>query len=706
MKPDFTPSPYQRAVLEFLLHERGHAFVEAVAGAGKTSTLTWLAEELQSRYPRIIILAFNRHIKEEISGIIKTCGLSAECATIHALGRRILASTYKGKLPDKANGKKYYQLCQNYLMEESFRTGLAIVSQTLTTQLADLVNFARNTLTPLDERSLLSMVDHYDLQVDEEVWEILWRGVEVVIREGAKQFQQTGDHDFGDMVFLPTYLKLSAPQFGLIMVDEAQDLNEAQRATVVLCAKSARLLFVGDRRQAIMGFSGADTESVENIITKIGAKVLPLSICWRCPDSVTLLARQIVPQIEPAHREPGSVQIADEALFLKQVRAGDMILCRTTAPLVKYCLKFLREGKRAQVRGKDLGTTFVSLLKKLSKRPGFGLVTLPKILETYRQERKAMLAHHEDADMLIDSMNDQVETMLALHEAYVVDNGEAATMPGFLLYLDAFFHDENEQNLITLSTIHRAKGLQRPHVYVLRPDLLPHPMAKKGWQREQEDNLLYVAITRAQHSLYFVDGKPAQLILPGEERPAEAELLPLLMADLWAAVEAAPVIELPAAVEATPVAEVLTLPEPVVVAAAPVAEAPIPEPATYEIMAPLQQQEQEPLPDFCPKCHHPLRAGRAARAELPEGKVERKSRRKADAERQRAPGAGPKTVRADGVMRQVFQLTLDPDIINALHALKERREITSASALIENLLAAYPPMAAELQRQQGTPLAS
>ena len=50
------------------------------------------------------------------------------------------------------------------------------------------------------------------------------------------------------------------------------------------------------------------------------------------------------------------------------------------------------------------------------------------------------------------------------------------------------------------STIHRAKGLEADTVHLVRPDLLPHPMAR-GWQVEQETHLRYVAHTRANRSL-------------------------------------------------------------------------------------------------------------------------------------------------------------------------------------------------------------
>jgi superfamily I DNA/RNA helicase len=59
---------------------------------------------------------------------------------------------------------------------------------------------------------------------------------------------------------------------------------------------------------------------------------------------------------------------------------------------------------------------------------------------------------------------------------------------------------------IILATVHKSKGLEADRVFILEPEKakMPHPMAKKPWQIEQEYNLLYVAITRAISELVYV----------------------------------------------------------------------------------------------------------------------------------------------------------------------------------------------------------
>jgi superfamily I DNA/RNA helicase len=65
-------------------------------------------------------------------------------------------------------------------------------------------------------------------------------------------------------------------------------------------------------------------------------------------------------------------------------------------------------------------------------------------------------------------------------------------------------------NAVVLGTVHRTKGLEADRVWVLKPELIPHPMAKAGWQQDQERNLAYVAVTRSKRELYWV-GEPSSL---------------------------------------------------------------------------------------------------------------------------------------------------------------------------------------------------
>jgi len=78
-------------------------------------------------------------------------------------------------------------------------------------------------------------------------------------------------------------------------------------------------------------------------------------------------------------------------------------------------------------------------------------------------------------------------------------------LEGVRAFINDLF-DDNVKGVLTLATYHRSKGREWPRVMLIEhATRCPTPYAKQEWQLRQEDNLAYVAITRAQRELLFVN---------------------------------------------------------------------------------------------------------------------------------------------------------------------------------------------------------
>lgn len=259
------------------------------------------------------------------------------------------------------------------------------------------------------------------------------------------------------------------------------------------------MLFVGDARQAIMGFAGADHRSYYNIIDQLSATELPLSICYRCPTSHLDMAREIIPQIEPRNDAPvGQIEWTNREKALGMIQNQDLIICRLTAPVVTMCLKLIASGKPARVRGRAIGEGMIGNIKKIRKiEPEFSQFT--DGLMTWYEQMKNKAMKKRNAESEIEKLMDMNEALWAAYEW-----ANATSYDGFISQIDGMFSDKD--SVITLSTIHRAKGLEGDRVFILKPEkmALSHPKMM-DWQKEQEQNLKYVALTRAKQALYFVE---------------------------------------------------------------------------------------------------------------------------------------------------------------------------------------------------------
>jgi superfamily I DNA/RNA helicase len=488
-------SRYQANILHFVEHGSGDGIVGAVAGSGKTTTLVMAARIVRCD---ALFLAFNKRIADELG--FRLVGTRMVAKTLHSVGMATLTKAYGRMTVDK---DKYRSLAEREVKNvlpgslQGERSAEIAVERTLYA----LVDKARLTLTMLDDADAIDdMAERYSIDLPRNDSPLLED------EELGEALAITGAHviDFTDMVHLPVKLGLTPAQFGQVFVDECQDLNRCQLELVLACrAPGGRMLFVGDPRQAIYAFAGADCDSFWTIQRRTDATLLALSVCYRCPTRVVALAREIVPEIEAAPNAPaGTISYVLESKLGAQVQTGDMIVCRLTAPLVSLCMQLIGQRIAAKVVGRDIGASITAVVRKVTELQGYSWGTFSADLGRYEAQQEMRLQARKDAEAQIESLHDKCAAVRACFESFT----EAKDADGLRALIEGLFSDENNRAPVTLSTVHRAKGLENKRVYILRPEKLPLQWPKqKAADAEQEMNLKYVAITRAMSELVFVE---------------------------------------------------------------------------------------------------------------------------------------------------------------------------------------------------------
>jgi len=507
----FKPSPYQQAITTWTREGRGNAIVNAVAGAGKTSTVGLVASEITGTK---VYLVFNKH--NQISAEKKLGHTGLHVFTCHSFGYRILRAN-ASIANRKIDKNKYRNLVRDLAKADRKFAALDRDEQwEILSPAFKLVDLGRNDL--VDPRSegaedrLHEVADHHALVLPLGYAEFIMGLVIGALRSGMGKRDgdgqvRLGAVDFGDMLWIPAMYEMREKTYQWVLVDECQDLSAAQRyVAFAAMGKGARMLAVGDPRQAIFGFAGADSSSFAKLAAQADATELPLSVCYRCPRAVVKLAASIVPQIEAAPDAPeGKVTRVREDDVDEMVVEGDMILCRITAPLISRCYSLIASGVPARVKGRDIGSglvsTFKDAVKLQAKHAGaYNRDTFMDYLAEYEKAAIDELRRRlgDDADFAAESITDRVECV-----RIVFARCNPSTVADFKAEVDSLFDDKRAA--VTLSTVHRAKGLENGRVFILRYSRLgDDSRCEREWQAEQEQNLKYVAITRAQEELVLV----------------------------------------------------------------------------------------------------------------------------------------------------------------------------------------------------------
>ncbi len=546
--PAFTPVPLssnlteeQTACVQWTNNPQGHLIIEAVAGSGKTFTIIQMIANIINRWhaeghkpsKRIALMAFNAKIRDELKHRIQFYGLTKEqqdrMAFDSAYREHILA-TYKGLSQwvevntvhgfgfsafkqafgsRKPNTFKLSDILDPWLKSHKLSWEF---SKPICTAVSIAKDSGMGLFFPNNTAEWKRLIAYHDLSWNEDK---LPFNLFLTLASDLffKSLQDTTKIDFNDMIYMPLEKNLPFPQFDFVFIDEAQDTNATRREVAKRMLKSsaagtgdsnlAHLVAVGDRHQAIYGFTGADNDALDILKKEFNAQELPLSTCFRCSTAVIHHAQWIVPQIKARTGAiEGHVSLVPEYNFEENLfqhgsnhaYQTSAILCRKNAPLISLAFKLLNARIPCRIEGKDIGQELIRFCKKFKpdNKPSLTLA-----LRKHLSEQSTKLPAYK-----LELLQDKISAVTS-----VLSLPHITSLTLFYQTLEQLFsdYDPKAPPKLTLSSVHKSKGLEWPTVYLLgRNAWMPSKFATQDWMLDQEHNLTYVAITRAKETLYEI----------------------------------------------------------------------------------------------------------------------------------------------------------------------------------------------------------
>lgn len=601
---NFKLSAYQENILNTVKLTDKNILVDAKAGSGKTSTLILISEAIQKQGNKCLFLAFNKHIVEELKGKMDT----TDCAvkTIHSLGysylRSFLYRQYGQHYKMDLDENKLREIVKHKFEEDGYQqsviehnidktgTELKDFIRTLISETCHLINFCRFHMTNYHEQDKVRRLalsccrtiieenigfDNYPTLVESVIDKLKNDFENPEIIDGLPTYKV----DFTDMIYFPVYYKMIPPwsireYLDYVLIDECQDLSELQQEFLKTLGNNSRFIFVGDEKQAIYGFAGADTKSIFKLTQRYDLEQLPLNICYRCPKKVIKLVQQeVLPTIEYNKERPdvGEVHYIERSEIIKNLEKNDVIITRRNSDLLRLFID-LSVKKKIQVRllNKDLVNNVTNNLtrivnsyiekynkglniekelfewmaekgipKQVLKQTNLDKDVEDKIIQLMKDRKnKSITKQKHTVDYLIKCMTeyktqgnynqknmetgelDELTAYYHIIESFIdmfKQKVNALTVKDLITFIENFLSLNENKEVPTLSTIHKMKGGEADNIFIYDYPRFPYKYNNMSEDdQQQEVNLQYVALTRAKKKLYLVLTVPTERELQSE----------------------------------------------------------------------------------------------------------------------------------------------------------------------------------------------
>ncbi|MCP4131801.1 MAG: UvrD-helicase domain-containing protein [bacterium] len=531
----FTGSPEQFLGIE---HGAGPCMVIAGPGSGKTRVLTeriaWLINKNNIAPENILAVTFSNkaagEIRDRVNKRVSAPGLTI--STFHAFGLSILQERYA----EVGREKDFYIIDDDEKREiiSEFVPDKRKINKTMKA----IEAFKQGSD---DSEELLTIIERYN-----------------------NELKMRNAFDLSDLIFLAVELLANDPdltalyreRFSWILIDEYQDINAIQYRLIRFLAheEDANIFVIGDPDQAIYGFRGSDVRYIDIFKKDFPLfKEIRLTRSYRCPAPVLKVAGQVLNKEKFLAGKPHDLKVnisemstgkseadwiaaqvekmiggvrsfsmdsgmSDGAAYDENMGFSDFcVLCRSAFMFDLFVEAFNNHGIAYQVIGsepfymKEPFASAISILRNTYYKSSLEDISLDAVSadivdmivhgEPVVNPLKAILAHNgaEEADLK------RMERF-----AHDFDNDYDEFFRRLVLRQGVDDFDPRAE-AVSIMTIHASKGLEFNTVFIpgCEEGIIPFSLFGKpeDKEREEEERLFYVGITRTEKNLFLTHAK-------------------------------------------------------------------------------------------------------------------------------------------------------------------------------------------------------
>ena len=342
----FPPTSEQRNVITAIM-TGDNVVVRALAGTGKTSTLTLAARRLLEENPKkkIVYVAFNKTVQQEAEGKMPS---NVESRTGDSIAFQSVDSKLTKKFKDQRNKQSGITM---KLRAEDIADELGIKATSVKVK-GDVVNLSSREITVEIKKAVnnfaISADDvlgakHFSEELDEvprsfvEYANAYWdditnpNGVFSINNAHITKIWALGNPDLGA---LGSGLKNPAD---VIFFDEAQDINPV--IAKVIADQKIQKVYVGDGNQAIYAFRGAEDQLDKTTATWD----LPLTKSFRFGPEIAGIANRFLAQLDSKYRVEGAGSKGE--VLEERMEDPDVVIVRTNSGGFRAMIELLDAGK-------------------------------------------------------------------------------------------------------------------------------------------------------------------------------------------------------------------------------------------------------------------------------------------------------------------------------------------------------------------------